>query len=121
VTRLLRVYDEDILASIERIEQYTAGLDEQSFRENAQAQDAVLRRLEIMGEAVKSIPESFRSRYPEIQWRNIAGLRDVLIHQYFGVNLHRAWLVVKEDLPILKDKLRRVHQDLADEASEERS
>jgi uncharacterized protein with HEPN domain len=107
-----------MLACIDRIEQYTAGLDEQSFRENTQVQDAVLRRLEVMGEAVKSIPESFRSRYPDIQWRNIAGLRDVLIHQYFGVNLHRTWLVVKEDIPILKDRLLRVHQDLADDAQE---
>jgi len=116
VTRDLRLYVEDMLASIERIEQYTGGLDERSFLENTQAQDAVLRRLEVLGEAVKSIPESFRGQYPEIPWRNIAGLREVLIHQYFGVNLRRAWLVVKEDLPVLKDKLMRVHQDIQDDA-----
>jgi len=115
VTRDLHAYIEDILASIDKIEQYTGSLDERSFLENTQAQDAVLRRLEVMGEAVKNIPESFRSRYPEIPWRNIAGLRDVLIHQYFGVNLHRTWLVVREDLPALKNKLIRVYQDLQED------
>lgn len=115
MTRDLRLYVEDILASLDRVEQYTRGLDEQSFVENVQAQDAVLRRLEVMGEAVKNIPPAVRSRYPEIPWRSIAGLRDVLIHQYFGVNLHRTWLVVKENLPTIKAGLMRVQQDLAND------
>ena len=112
MTRDLSLYLEDILASIERIEEYTRALDEQSFCENVQAQDAVLRRLEVMGEAVKNIPESLRNKYPEIPWRSIAGLRDVLIHQGFGVNLHRTWLIVTEDIPVLKSKLTRLYNDM---------
>ena len=118
MTRDLCLYVEDILASIDRIQEYTRGLDEQSFSENAQAQDAVLRRLEVMGEAVKNIPESLRGKYPEIPWRNIAGLRDVLIHQYFGVNLHRTWLIVTEDIPVLKNKLTRLYEDIRGDAGE---
>jgi uncharacterized protein with HEPN domain len=114
VTGDLRLYIEDILASMDRIKEYTRGLDEQSFSENAQTQDAVLRRLEVMGEAVKNVPESVRGKYPELPWRRIAGLRDVLIHQCFGINLHRTWLVVKEDLPVLKAKFMQVDQDLED-------
>jgi uncharacterized protein with HEPN domain len=121
LTRDPRLYIEDILASMDRIQQYTAGLDEQTFLENPQAQDAVLPRLEVIGEAVKGIPESVRTKYAEIPWRNMAGLRDVLIHQYFGVNLHRTWLVVTEDIPVLKPKwfgcirICRIAQTMADE------
>jgi uncharacterized protein with HEPN domain len=118
VTRDVHAYIDDILASMDRIEQYTRGLDEQAFLDDVQVQDAVLRRLEVMGEAVKNIPESLRRKYPEMPRRNHAGLRDVLIHQYFGVNLHRTWLIVKEDIPVLRNKLLRVHQDLADDATE---
>jgi uncharacterized protein with HEPN domain len=116
MTRSPLVYLEDILASIDRIGECLGGSDEQSFLENAQMQDAILRRLEVIGEAVKNVPESIRSEYTEIPWRNVAGLRDVLIHRYFGVNLHRTRLVVTEDLPDLKAKLVRVHQDLPENA-----
>lgn len=71
-------------------------------------QDAVLRRLEIIGEAVKNVDEDFRSRYPEIPWKKIAGLRDVLIHEYFGVSLKRVWRVIKIDLVDLKSKISRI-------------
>jgi uncharacterized protein with HEPN domain len=91
MTRDLRLYIEDILDSIEKVEQYTRTIDEQNFLTDTEVQDAVLRRLEIMGEAVKSIPQSFRNRYPDIPWKEIAGLRDVLIHEYFGVNVRRVW------------------------------
>ena len=102
MTRDVRVYLEDILESIARIEEYTTGYDEPRFMRTAQIQDAVLRRLEVIGEAVKNVPQSLRDRYPQIPWKTIAGLRDVLIHQYFGVNLLRTWKVVKEDLPGLR-------------------
>ena len=113
MTRDMRLYIEDILDSIiKKIQQYTQTIDEQDFLDNTQIQDAVLRRLEIIGEAVKNIPQSFRDKYPRIPWKNIAGLRDILIHEYFGVNLRRAWKVAKEDILDLKQELAKVRKDL---------
>ena len=112
MTRDIRVYIEDIMDSITKIEQYTQCVNEQEFMTNTQLQDAVLRRLEIMGEAVKNIPQSFRDKYPHIPWKKIAGFRDVLIHEYFGVNMRRAWKVAKHDIFVLSDELRKVKKDL---------
>ena len=112
MTRDVRVYVADILECIRRIEEYTKGIGRDDFMENVQAQDAVLRRLEVIGEAVKGIPPEVRSKYPEIAWREIAGLRDVLIHGYFGVKLERIWKVVEQDLPELKTRMNLVQQDL---------
>ncbi len=95
---------EDILESCLKIEEYTKEVSENDFYENTQIQDAVLRRLEVMGEAAKSIPQEMRDKYPQIPWKNIAGMRDVLIHTYFGVNIRRVWKVVKVDIPTVKEK-----------------
>ena len=107
-----RVFLEDILESIEKIEEYTTDVNEEEFYENTFVQDAVIRRLEIIGEAVKNIPDDFRVKYPDIPWRQIAGMRDVLIHAYFGVNLRRVWKVIKEDIPELKLKILKILEDI---------
>jgi uncharacterized protein with HEPN domain len=110
--RETRLFVEDILQSITKIEDYTRGLSQEEFSQDSQAQDAVIRRLEIIGEAVKNLPEDFRVKYADVPWRQIAGLRDVLIHGYFGVNLNRVWLVIEKDLPDLKEKVAQVLKEL---------
>jgi uncharacterized protein with HEPN domain len=111
--RDMRVYVQDMMESIEVIGEYIQSLTEEEFYRNRQVQDAVLRRLEIIGEAVKNIDEDFRNRYAEIPWKKIAGLRDVLIHEYFGVNMKRVWRVIKIDLPDLKSKISRIWGDIS--------
>ena len=67
-----------------------------------------MKRLEVIGEAVKNIPDDFKEEYPDIPWKKIAGMRDILIHQYFGINLKRVWKTIKEDLPQLKAKITQI-------------
>jgi uncharacterized protein with HEPN domain len=83
--RGLKVYLDDILESILQIEVYTEEINEKEFYGKPEKQDAVLRRLEIIGEAVKQIPDEVRTEYPDVPWRKIAGMRDVIIHQYLGL------------------------------------
>ena len=99
------VYLQDILESINQIEDYLDGVLENEFYQNSEKQDAVLRRLEIIGEAVKHISDDIRDEYGEIPWRKIAGMRDIIIHEYFGVTLSMIWVVTQRDLPDLKSKI----------------
>jgi len=108
-----QVYIEDILEAITKIEEYMKGLkSDEEFYNNTQIQDAILRRLEIIGEPVKNITEKFRRQYPDIPWKQIAGMRDILTHEYVGVNLKRALKVVKEDMVDLKAKILKIKKDL---------
>lgn len=102
------LYIEDILESIDKIEEYIGEIKEEDFYRNTQLQDSVLRRLEIIGEAAKNIPPVFRNKYSIIPWKKMAGMRDVLIHEYFGVNLKRVWRVANKDLPRLKNEILKI-------------
>ena len=111
-----RIHIADILESIARIEEYTTGIRREDFLLAVQVQDAVLRRLEIIGEAVKHLPPEIRAAHSEVPWKEIAGLRDVLIHEYFGVKPERIWKVVAQDLPELKRLVQLIAQDLGERA-----
>jgi uncharacterized protein with HEPN domain len=93
-----------ILDSIDRIYTYTSN-GETPFFHDQKTQDAVIRNLETIGEAAKHLPDELKSRYPEIPWKPISGMRDRLIHQYFSVNLQLVWEVVVKDLPALKREI----------------
>lgn len=94
-----------ILESIQLIEEYALHLTGEKFKKDRALQDAIIRRLEIIGEAVKNIPASFKSKHPDIPWKQMAGMRDVLIHEYFDIDLSLTWSVVKRELPSIKEKL----------------
>ena len=93
--------------SINDVENYTRGVTLNSFLvyTNKEKQDAVIRKIEIIGEAVKNLPEDFKQKHPEIAWQKIAGMRNKLIHQYFGVDLELVWEVAKNNLPVLKNQI----------------
>jgi uncharacterized protein with HEPN domain len=90
-----RIFIEHILECIERIEEYTRAMTDEKFLDSVQVQDAVMRRIEIIGEAVKSIPDEIKDKYSDIAWKQIAGMRDIPIHEYFGVDLELTWKEVK--------------------------
>lgn len=110
--RDVRLFLTDMLESIAKIERYTAGMDFARFVENDLIVDAVVRNLEIIGEAARQIPEEVRGRYPDIPWRRVVGLRNIVVHEYFAVDLEVVWSVVRENLPHLKQALQQMLTDL---------
>lgn len=97
--RIYRDYLVDILDAAEKAQIFLANVSYTEFIQNAEKVYAVIRALEVMGEAAKQVPIEIRDQAPTVPWRNIAGMRDVLIHQYFGVNLKRVYATVKEEVP----------------------
>lgn len=91
----------DILTAARRVMKYGEGQTEESFRKSQLTQDAILRQLTIIGEAAKRISPEFRAEHPDIPWRRITGFRDVVVHEYFRVNLEEVWRIVRQDVPEL--------------------
>lgn len=106
------VFLKHILESIQEIEKYTRSISIDDFAEDIKTQDAVMRRMEIIGEAVKNLSNDFKNKHKNINWKEIAGMRDVLIHEYFGVDIDVVWGTVIKDLPELKGKIVEILENL---------
>ncbi len=102
------IFIRHVLDSMGKIELFMRGVKRDDFFNNEEKQSAVIRQIEIIGEAVKNLPNSFRKKYPEIPWKDIVGMRDKLIHHYFGVNLENIWKVINEDIPVLKEQMKKI-------------
>lgn len=109
--RNFEIYLNDILDNIEKGESFVSGMSYSQFQQDSKSSYALLRCIEIIGEAVKHLPPSLRKKYPEIPWKDIAGMRDKVIHFYFGLDLKTVWLVVKEDFPRLKEQVEKILLD----------
>jgi len=112
MSRSLRLYLEDILSSGAKILRYTEGMTCEDFIRDERTYDAVVRNLQIIGEVVKNVPMEFRDKYKQIEWRKIAGLRDILAHAYFSVEDEILWDVVENKVSILIEQIRKILLEL---------
>ncbi len=113
--RELGDYIADILNAAREVEEFTHGADFHSFATDRKTVNAVIRSLEVMGEAAKRIPDDIRQQYPTVPWRRMAAMRDKLIHEYSGVDLEIVWTVVKEELPPVMPGITRAARDFGAE------
>jgi len=105
------LYLRHILDAITTVEKYLQGVSESQFNDTQLIQDGVIRQIEIVGEAVRHISKDIRNTYPEVPWQDIAGMRDKLIHDYFGVDIEKVWLTAQEDLPVFKKQVLGIMKD----------
>jgi uncharacterized protein with HEPN domain len=102
---------EDILTCIERIQAYTSGMAFEQFRTDDKTVDAVIRNLEVIGEAAGHIPLEIQEKYPDLAWFEMRGMRNIMAHEYFGVSLPIVWRALEDDLPALADGLRKLMEN----------
>jgi len=110
--RSVEIYIKDIIEYMERAEIYIKNFQLDQFLKDNKTCDAVIRCIEVIGEATKNIPEEIRISYPSIPWRDLAGMRDKIIHSYFTVDFETVWLVIKEDIPRLKPMVKKVLENI---------
>lgn len=103
-------YIDHILLSISKILEYTKDLNQDDFKDNEMVQDAVIRNIEIIGEATKKVSVDFNSQYSKIPWREMSGMRDKLIHDYMGVDIDVVWKTIQEDIPLIKSLIESIDQ-----------
>jgi len=104
-------YVEDIVEAMDDAVRFVEGVEYDDFVKDRKTVYAVTRAIEIIGEAVKKIPDTVKNRYPKVPWKRMAGMRDKLIHEYFGVDLRRVWNTVKKDIPNLKPLFEKILKD----------
>ena len=112
--RSARLYVSDMLRAIDKIERFTEGLDMDSFSSSELVVDAVLRNLEVLGEAARNVPEEVREGHPEIPWRRVVGLRNIVAHAYFGIDLENVWKIVTENVPAVRPPVKALLDELDD-------
>ncbi len=105
MSRSLRLYFDDILISCDKILRYTQGLDYDSFIADELRFDGVIRNLQIIGEAIKQVPPEIKDKYPQVKWRKIAGLRDILVHTYFSLENETIWDIIQNKIIPLKSEV----------------
>jgi uncharacterized protein with HEPN domain len=103
-----QAYLTHIMQAISKIEEYATGVNKEKFKTQSLIQDGIIRQIEIIGEATKNISNKTKEKHPRIPWKDIAGMRDKLVHHYFGVDIDAVWKTVKKDIPALKKQLRKV-------------
>ena len=117
--RDFRDYVQDILDSIVEVKEFVEGMRFEDFTKDKKTINAVIRSLEVIGEATKKVPEGLREGYPQIPWKRMAGMRDKLIHEYFGIDLEIVWEVINNELPPIKPMIQKVLKDIENEADGE--
>lgn len=114
MTRNVALYVKDIIQNMQDAEEFVQGLSYEAFTSDKKTFNAVVRVIEVIGEAVKKIPDGVRRRYPAIPWKEMAGMRDKLIHFYFGVDSEAVWIAVKERIPTIRPIFEQILRDLDD-------
>lgn len=115
MNRNVLIYVRDILENMQDAEEFIQGMSYEQFVADKKTANAVLRSIEVIGEATKNVPDNVRAQYPQVPWKEMAGMRDKVIHSYFDVDKEIVWLVVKERIPALRPFVEQILRDLEDQ------